>query len=191
MTQLKEILEIAPPLTLQTSIVEGTDTTVHDEIVLETPTLLINGWQVDTKTGKRSRRTNLSVTGSVSQNLNTKVFRSNDPLTFRGDIEINFSSRYPLKTYNSVMKNNDLFVGHPEYNYQYEKAEIRYMITGGSVKYKGRFKETYKEPIIIKENASGSDNTMVRFKIFYKGKWSEEGLVELRVIKTNNTFYGD
>ena len=194
MVQILDLLEIAPPFELNivptpTPIIYY-DTDVLDELILETPTFKISGNKVNIKTGRISREDNLTVRSSISNSLNSKVFNNTQVLTFKGDVVINFDSRYPIKTYNSIMTNEDLIVGEPGYNYQYERAEIKYSIKGGSPRAKGDYRQTYSKPIVIKENTSGSDNVLVRFKVFYKGKKSEEGLVELRIIKEGKGFYG-
>jgi hypothetical protein len=169
----------------------GTDTTVHDELVLETPATLISGKQVNTKTGKYSTVSDLEIQSSVTNEFGSTTFRNTEPLTFFGDVTIDFSSRYPIKTYNSTMTDDSLINGDNAYNYQPEKAEVRYSVTGRGAKFSGKYSNIYKKPIVLKENKAGSDNIILRYKVFYKGKKSKEGKVELRIIKSNkNVFYG-
>ena len=115
MVQILNILEIAPPFQLtSTPIPGGADVEVVNELILETPTFLISGKQVDISTGRLIQRNNLVVSSSISTlSLNSKVFNNPTPITFRGDISIDFTSKYPLKTYNNIMTNDNLIVGEP------------------------------------------------------------------------------
>jgi len=186
---IDQIILVSPPFNLGEIVDEVVptpvfDTDVEDELVLETPTLLVSGLRIG-ENGRTTRyRSNAVQVGIIEES--NRVFKTREILKFLGDITISFTSIYPLKTYSDTFKRTDVFVGEPEFNYQFDSAEIRYSIRGRSPNQKGK---TYKENIILQQNTTGSDNVVFNYKLYYKGKSSDTGQIEFNIIKRNSDFY--
>jgi hypothetical protein len=67
-------------------------------------------------------------------------------------------------------------------------AVIYYSLNGKIVK---RTKSNlYTGAITLKGNKSGADNVILRARVYYKGKWSQEEVAEFRIIRSNNNITG-
>ena len=183
---IKEIILLAPPFSIgeivDDEVLPTPETSIEEELVLETPTLLVSGLRV--VNGKVSRYNSKAIQVDILEESN-RVFRNKQILTFLGDISISFSSIYPIKTYSKEFKTNN-FIGEPVFNYQFNRAEIRYNIVGRSPDRKGK---TYKGNIVLKQNTTGSDNIIFNYKLYYKGKVSETAQIEFNIIKQGSGFY--
>jgi len=158
------------------------DTDVSDELVLETPTILITGTYYNAKTGLTEEYSNTPLQNDTLQSGSN--FTSQTKKTFIGDVTVSFTSRYPLKTYPKITRAKNQFIGRPPFGYQQDKAEIRYNLAG-----RGELASIYKEPLILKHNTAGSDNILLNYKIFYKGKASKTGQIDISIDKTEDKFY--
>jgi len=184
MLDILDLTLLQPPFILgsESSVV---DTNVTDEIILETPTLLISGTFYNQVTGISEEYNSTEIQHDTIKQGNT--FFSKSPKIFIGPITISFSSKYPLKTYPNITRTRNQFIGEPKFGYQSNRAEIRYSVGGnGSVHNKSTL---YKRPIILKHNTSGSDNILLNYKIFYKGKTSAVGSAYISIKKTDDKFY--
>ena len=179
-----KITILPTPFDLQEGVIPGTDTQVFDEIVLETPTMLITGDYYNPET--QSIETYLLESLQHETLQSGSSFTSRIPKTFIGPITISFYSRYPLKTYSNITRAKNQFIGDPAFGYQSNSAEIRYNFSGREVHAKSTL---YKRPITLRHNTAGSDNILFNYKILYKGKTSYTGSVYLSVDKTDDGFY--
>lgn len=162
----------------------GSDTSVFNEIVLETPIVKITGTYYNPETGSLEDYSQSAIQHETLQSGSS--FTSPVLKTFIGPITISFSSRYPLKTYPTITRASNQFIGEPTFGYQSNRAEIRYSLTGRDVHLKS---STYKRDFILKHNTAGSDNVLLNYKIFYKGKTSPTGSIYINIDKTDDKFY--
>ena len=180
------ILELPPPFILDGTggITPGDDTTVSDELVLETPSILVTGSYYNPETGEIEAYNREPLQFETLQSNST--FQSRTRRTFIGPITIEFESRYPLKTYPNITRASNQFIGDPPFGYQANRAEIRYNFAGGGVHKKSTL---YKRALTLKHNTAGSDNIIFNYKLFYKGKKSHTGSVNISIYKTDDQFY--
>ncbi len=130
-----------------------------------TGTLIVGG--VDTVVSDYELTENLSQSGS-------NVTNKPDYLIFSGGV-VTLTSDYPVFNYSSLPAN--AFVGTIDEGLY---SEIRYTLNG---KTPTRTSHLYKSPITLRRNGSGSDNTVLKYKVFYKGKASITKKIILSVVQ--------
>lgn len=177
-----KIIEVAPPFSSEQ--IESKDTQVSGELILETPSILVTGTYYNPETQQIEQYLKRALQNNVIKANSTII--SPTSRTFIGPITIAFSSRYPLKTYKKISRKKNQIIGDPPFGYQANKAEIRYNFSGGIVTNRSAI---YKRPFILKHNTAGSDNIVLNYKLFYKGKQSHLGTVNISISKIDDKFY--
>jgi hypothetical protein len=174
------VIELIPEV--ETTITtEVTD--VSNTLILSTPAVLVTGQNYNTESKMITSYQEETIQNTVLK-IDTNDFKNTKELYFIGDVTIKLTSIYPLKTYSSFPQN--IFVGPPTFNYQQNKSEIRYSING---KNPTMSSPLYKEPLTFHHNVSGSDNIVLKYRVYYKGKTSEIGKIILNIKKQTDAFY--
>ena len=93
---------------------------------------------------------------------------------------IRMTSAYTLKRYSSVADGNHHVTGQLLDADNINKAEIRYTLNG---KDPSRTKYTiYRGSFTLSQNASGSDNIILKARVYRMGQWSPVKTVEVRIV---------
>lgn len=158
---------------------------VIGDLSLETPEVLLTGSYLNAITGQVVNYNNRSIQYSVLKEDSITI-RNRRRLVFIGEVTVNFSSIYPLKTYSEVMKKDRWFTGEEKYGYQQDRAEIRYTLDGSRVFPNSTL---YKESIVIKRDTAGANNIILKYKLFYEGRKSKIGQVNFSIIKGNDKVF--
>jgi hypothetical protein len=181
---ITDILEIAPPFYFIGALI-NTDVDVSDDYELTSPSARLTGTIItsDAELVNYLRELVRAGTRKVSSNeyINQDTF-----LTFYQRVTLTFTSIYPLKNYPRYTTNSKTFVGEPAFDYQNDKAEIRYTLNGKVPKISSKL---YKREIIFKQNHSGTENMYMRYRVIYKGKKSGASTLRFKIQKEKKQFY--
>jgi hypothetical protein len=142
-------------------------------IILDKPNALSDGTLIndvsksETDVSGFELTENLTISDKTVTNLPAYLLKSG------GTVKILTS--YPTYDYSQIPTGN--IIGKLNENVH---AEIRYTING---KTPTRTSHLYKEPIVFDQfNLSGSDNTILKYKVFYQGKASVTKTIKLRIV---------
>ena len=174
-----DITELAPPYFLIRAIIE-IYTDVNDNHVLNTTISRLTG-NIVTQDAEFVNYLKQTIGEGVTRISDNKYINNFEFLVFLNNVSIIFTSIYPLKSFPRYTTNSITFIGDPVFNYQNDKAEIRYTINNKTPKIKSKL---YKEELIFKQ-----EHIILKYKVFYKGKQSNFGKIEFNVIKDSSNFY--
>jgi hypothetical protein len=131
-----------------------------------TGTQINDSTKVETEIENIELNENLTISDSTVTNLPAYLIRSGGTITI--------ATNYPTYNYSSIPAGN--IIGKLSEN---TYAEIRYTLNG---KTPTRTSHLYTTPIALDRNLTGSDNTVLKYKVFYQGKSSETKTIRLRIV---------
>jgi hypothetical protein len=169
---------------------------------LTAPNILLSGTQItDTKDTQTTVEVSLNQ-GTSIQNITstfgagTTEYKENNVLVFRDKVQVVMNSSYTAQAESAAVTAAAaaLVAAGKEVNYgkfrdatNVNLAEIRYTLNG---KDPSRTKfHIYRDSFYIKTNKSGSDNTILKARVYYQGQWSDVVTVELKIASVDNTTF--
>ncbi len=158
-----------------------TVTDVSSSLFLISPTTTSSGTLISNgSTSQVSNKVIQEVTQSGNEVTNQSV------LTFLETTTITLSTIYPLREYSNRVTSvtNKVFVGKPVFTDEStNKAEIRYTVNGKKPSLSSKI---YKKSLVFKQNTAGSDDVVLKYAVYYKGKKSEITTIIFRIVKSNS-----
>lgn len=165
-----------------------TVTDVSSDLFLTSPTVASTGTFINSD-GTVENYSSTSIQKEIIQDGNN--FTNKSILNFRGETTIILSTIYPLRTYSTVTTSvrNKTFVGEPAFSSRAtssatNRAEIRYTVNG---KKPSLSSKVYKKALVFKQNTAGSDDIILKYRVYYKGNKSEVTTIEFRINKINSS----
>jgi len=155
-------------------------TNVKGDLYLNSPRLQLQGNLSSVCCGDGSGFSNDIQTRVVK--LNSKHYKNTNSFTIKGPVTVSFRTEYPTKRYRTYPTGSKIFVGDPDYNFDSDRAEIRYTVNGDEPTRKSKL---YRKAFTIRENLTGS-KVKLKFKVFYKGKISKLATIIFNIKKSNN-----
>ncbi len=116
---------------------------------------------------------------SIIEQTDSHEYTHQPTVVFAGSVTITMTSVYALKGYSGETDSLNHRIGSLEDSHNKNKAEIRYTVNGKDPS-RTSFKR-YGSPITLTTNKSGTDNTVIKAKVYRQGYISEATSVIVKV----------
>ncbi|MFA5759749.1 MAG: FN3 associated domain-containing protein [Clostridia bacterium] len=150
-----------------------------------TPTIKLTGTRYNERTEVTTAYTSQDV--STKESLSGLTVSKASVLTFLGDVVVTFGTDGDSYT-DAVYANTDTnYVGHSNMGADRkvnDEAQLYYTLNGKDpIRTKANL--YYGQTITLKANKSGSDNTVIKVKKYAGGQWSDVGIAEVKIVRSN------